>query len=235
MNAPKTIPPSLIRAYRNAHYFVHHGDEVLLLKVGNANSALGNLLKAYNCFTAAFLTAYNPYSQPCELSDNTKAHQDLVDALTQLGVKYVEGLGTDPNSDWDPEPSLLVLGISLSQAEQLADQFGQNAFLWIANPAGVVNLKLRHPIGNPTVLELAHWLENLPKPLQDTAQLISVDERNWIMSVNEDEQHHWLSPQTWDWNTPWPVAKPDGCAISVGTELDRMFKLTSSGLEKLYP
>jgi len=54
------------------------------------------------------------------------------------------------------------------------------------------------------------------------------------MTVSEGEREHWLFPQYWDLNKPWPLATPDGTAISAGTEMDRMFKLTASGLEKLY-
>lgn len=235
MSESKTIAPSLISAYRNAHYFVHHGEEVFLLKVGSVNVALGNLLKQFGHPTAAFLTAFNPYSQVRDKEANTQAHQALLGALSDLSIQTIEGLGTDPNDGWEPEPSVLALGLTLAKAEQLADQFGQNAFLWIANTSGLVNLKLRHPIGSPKPSEITQWLESLPPTLQDAAQLLPEQERNWVMSVNEAEQHHWLSPDSWDWNVPWPMTRPDGCAISVGTELDRMFKLTSNGLEKFYP
>jgi hypothetical protein len=56
----------------------------------------------------------------------------------------------------------------------------------------------------------------------------------WLMTISETEMEHWLFPQYWDLNQPWPLATPDGTAISAGTEMDRMFKLRASGLEKLY-
>jgi hypothetical protein len=234
MSLEKTISPALVKAYRNAQYFVHHGKEVLLLKVGFINHALGNLLQVRGQATAALITAYNPHSQIQTPEQNALAHQQLLGVLAKAKVNVIEGLGSDPNGDWDPEASVLALGLTLSQAEQLADDYGQNAFLWIANPQGFVNLKLRYPIGNPSDDEFTAWLEQLPQHLRDTAKAIPNEERNWIMTVGESEQHHWLSPGTWDWNTPWPIARPDGCAIALGTEMDRMFKLTASGLEKLY-
>jgi len=233
--ANRTISPGLVKAYRNAHYFVHHGEEVYLLKVGEVNHALSILLLSYRASSAAFLTAYNPYSQMRSEAENQAAHQKLLAELAQAGIETIDGLGTDPRDDWSAEPSVLVLGLSRSRAEQLADQYSQNAFLWIANPSALVNLKLRYPLADPSLEELEEWLEELPKPLQEAARKLPNNERKWLMTANEKEQYHWLEPSTWDWNKPWPQARPDGCAISIGTELDRMFKLTSNGLEKFYP
>ena len=235
MNTNRTNAPWLVKAYRNAHYFVHHGEEIYLLKVGEVNHALSDLLNSYGATSAAFLTACNPYSQVRSEEENQAAHQKLLSELTQAGIETIEGLGTDPHDDWDAEPSVLALGLSRSHAEQLADQFGQNAFLWIANANALVNLKLRYPLADPSAEELEEWLDELPNHLHGVAQQLPIAERNWLMTVSNKEQEHWLSPSAWDWNTPWPQARPDGCAISIGTELDRMFKLTSNGLEKLYP
>ena len=234
MSTSRTISPSLIKAYRHAHYFVHYKEEVLLLKVGFVNHALGNLLKAQGHSTAAFITAHNPYSQIASLEQNTQAHERLLHELSQDDIPVIEGLGTDPADHWEPEASVLALGISLVKAQQLADKFGQNAFIWIANAHGLVNLKLCYPIGEPSEQELTHWLEHLPTHLQEAASTMDPYERNWLMTANDAEQHHWLAPKDWDWNTPWPNTRPDGCPIALGTELDRMFKLTSNGLETFF-
>ena len=49
------------------------------------------------------------------------------------------------------------------------------------------------------------------------------------MTVSEGEQAHWLSPTDWDLNKPWPLAKPDGSSMGIGTELDRIFKIIAAG------
>jgi hypothetical protein len=149
MSTNRTISPSLVKAYRNAHYFVHHGEEVYLLKVGEVNHALSILLQSYGASSAAFLTAYNPYSQMRSEAENQAAHEKLLAELAQAGIETIDGLGTDPHDDWDAEPSVLALGLSRSRAEQLADQYSQNAFLWIANASALVNLKLRYPLSRP--------------------------------------------------------------------------------------
>lgn len=235
MIANGTIAPNLVKAYRNAHYFVHHGEEVYLLKVGEVNYSLSALLQTYGACSAAFLTAYNPYGQMRSVAENQAAQEQLLAELAQAGIETIDGLGADPQDDWDAEPSVLALGLSRFRAEQLADQYGQNAFLWIANASALVNLKLRYPVGDPSDDELAMWLAQLDDQLRAPASTLSAQERNWMMTASRSEQRHWLLPSAWDWNTPWPQARPDGCAISIGTELDRMFKLTSNGLEKFYP
>lgn len=235
MSKSKTIAPSLVRAYRQAQYFVHYGQEVLFLRAGFINHALGNLLRAKGKATAAFLTAYNPHSQVQDEQVNAQAHERLLSHLSAGEVEVIEGLGTDPQEEWDAEPSVLALGLTLSQAEQLADEFGQNAFLWIPNSQGFVNLKLRYPVGDPSVTEFEQWIAHLPENLRANAKALACEERNWLMTATDAEQQHWLSPDSWDWNTPWPNTRPDGCPISIGTEMDRMFKLVSNGMEKFHP
>jgi hypothetical protein len=235
MRTVKTISPLLVKAYRSAHYYVHHGDEVLLLKVGGVNHALAKLMKAYGASTATFLTAYNPHSEICSAKDNQAAHQQLLADLQTDQIESILGFGSDPADQWDPEESVLAFGLSLSQAEKKADQYGQNAFVWIANSEGFVNLKLRYDLANPTAHELSHWISQLPEQLRVVASDLAGSEQKWLLTVGDEEQRHWLEPHAWDLNHPWPIARPDGCAISAGTEMDRMFKLAANGLEKMYP
>jgi hypothetical protein len=124
-HSQRTIAPHLIRAYRNAQYFVHYGEEVLLLKVGFINHALGHLIKAQGKATAAFLTAYNPHSQPQDEAINAQAHERLLERLRAIGIAVIEGLGTDPDEDWDAEPSVLALGLTLCKLRPLQMSLGK--------------------------------------------------------------------------------------------------------------
>ncbi len=54
------------------------------------------------------------------------------------------------------------------------------------------------------------------------------------MSTPALEQAHWLAPEQWDLNKIWPLARPDGTAMGIGTEMDRMFKLIAAGIQKVY-
>jgi hypothetical protein len=235
MIATKTVHPNLVRAYREAIYIVNEGDDAIALKVGEVSPALAALMHVHKATTAAILTAYNPYSEIQPSAENERMQAALVAELKATAVVCFDAIGSDPNGDWEPEASTLALGISLVEAERLADQFSQNAFLWISNASAFINLKLRYPVGDPTPDELTQWFAQLDDELRAPAIALSAQERNWLMTTSRSEQRHWLLPSAWDWNTPWPLARPDGCAISIGTELDRMFKLVSSGLEKLHP
>ena len=54
-----------------------------------------------------------------------------------------------------------------------------------------------------------------------------------MISVSELEQKHWLDSESWDLNELWPIAKPDGSSMGIGTELDRIFKLIAAGQSQI--
>ncbi len=87
--------------------------------------------------TATFITAYNPFSQLCDLTANNQAQQKLVMDLSHY--HYFPGVGLDPDAQWPGEPSYLVLGLSKKQAKQLGKKYQQNAIIW-ANHNAVPNL-----------------------------------------------------------------------------------------------
>lgn len=58
----RSISPKLIKAYREAIYVVHLGDREIALQVGKVSAELAELMKDWEVSTAAFLTAFNPYS-----------------------------------------------------------------------------------------------------------------------------------------------------------------------------
>ena len=72
----------------------------------------------------------------------------------------------------------------------------------------------------------------MPQGLQDFARQKPYSELAWIMSAPVQEIHHWLNNESWDLNTPWPLARPDGSAMGVGTELDRVFRLIHAGVRR---
>ena len=230
----RTISPNLIKAYREAVYVVHLGDREIALQVNKASSQLAELMKEWEVTTAAFLTAFNPYSQPLDTQENEARQKKMWADALPMCPKIFPGIGRDKDDQWPHELSMLTLGIHLDDAKTLADQYEQNAFLWVSNEHGFVSLRLQHPIAEPTHQELKEWLLMLPRHYQLALLRRGEEGLKWLMTVSDNELGHWLLPGTWDLNKPWPLATPDGTAISAGTEMDRMFKLTASGLEKLY-
>lgn len=122
--------------YRRAIYRVA-GDEVFDMRVGQFSAALRALFDRERCASAAFLTAYNPRGVQAPHSANLKAQKDFRDTVRHLGYRYIPaiGLDSDPDSTWQGEPSLLILEMSSLQAEQIAHQFQQLAFVYCPHSA----------------------------------------------------------------------------------------------------
>lgn len=234
MIARRTVHPNLVRAYRDAIYIVNEGDDATALKVGEVSLAIAKLMHVHKSTTAAIVTAYNPFSEIQLLAENERQQRALMAALQSVTTACFDAIGSDPEGKWEPEASTLALGISLVDAERLADQFGQNAFIWISTADAFVSLRLRFEIGAPNNEEVQAWIQSLPEPLQGNAQARSIKEQALLMSVASQEQLHWLDPNAWDLNQVWPLSCPDGSAMGIGTEIDRMFKLIAAGIQKVY-
>ncbi len=232
MTSNKTIHPGLIRAYREAKYVVGI-DSPIVLRIGKASHQLKSLLDTHKATTAAFITAFNPYSEVMSDDQNHAAQKSLLVDTQKLGLSAIEGYGQDMAEEWPREASFLVLGITESQAEGLADKYGQNGYVWVGSSDALPVLRLRHPIGLPSSEDYALWLSNLPAKLLIVAESLNDLDKAWLMSVSEEEQAHWLDPDSWDLNKPWPLSKPDGSAMGIGTELDRVFKLIAAGQSQI--
>lgn len=230
----KTISPKLIKAYREAIYVINLGDREIALQVSKASLPLAKLMEEWDVSTAAFLTGFNPYSKILDSQENELRQKKMWSDAQPICSKIFPGIGRDKNDQWPDELSMLALGINLQDAQALADQYEQNAFLWISNRQGFVSLKLRHPIAEPPDEDLKEWGLGLSQPYTLAILRGAYPDVKWLMTISEAEMEHWLFPDHWDLNKPWPLATPEGVAISAGTEMDRMFKLTASGLEKLY-
>lgn len=145
------ISPELIRAYRAAIYVVYGDGGDIVLKVDEANPDLTALMKKHGITSAALITAFNPHSILSTAKENVRNHNALIADIHALGLKNIAAEGSDPSHVWSSEPSVLVLGIPLDDAEHMADKYKQNAFLWIPSNDGFVSLNLRHPVGGSIV------------------------------------------------------------------------------------
>lgn len=145
------ISPELLRAYRDAIYVIYSDEGDIVLKVDEASSDLARLMKKYRVASAALITAFNPYSVLSTAEENVRNHNGLIANIHSLGLKAMAAEGADPSHVWSSELSILILGISLEDAECLADRYQQNAFLWIPSDDGFVSLNLRHPIGGSII------------------------------------------------------------------------------------
>ncbi len=117
----------LAAAYAEAWYVVEDGADVTI-RVGEESEALDKLLESNGASTWAFLTAYNPQSQPLPEDENLKHQAELIEQIEKHRHKYFRGYGA--GEGWDPEPSIFILDIPRESAIELGRRFGQHAILW---------------------------------------------------------------------------------------------------------
>ena len=135
------ITPELIAAYRATDYAAKLPDDQVTLRVDTPCPALAAYLAQVGAETAGVITAYNPYSEPCEAEENRTAHTALKETLKAMGLATLPCDGSDPSGHWPTEHGLLVPGIGKAALRGLATVFGQNAVLWI-EADGVPRLEL---------------------------------------------------------------------------------------------
>lgn len=143
------MPSSLLTAYRKTNYVTENTPVgPVVLRPGETCRELGMLIDyeglGSKCSTAAFVTAYNPFGEKLTDAENAERHERLLKVVRNGSwPSYVgEGVGDD-HSDWDPEKSVLILGISRDDAVNLGVQFEQNAIVFTENddPAEILLLR----------------------------------------------------------------------------------------------
>ena len=126
---------SLLAAYVAAHYKVTGTPTPFVLRVGQNSAELASVYLANGVNCSAFLTAFNPNSVPQPEVINRALQERLETELTAIGFTLLAGFGEDPSGAWPGEPSVLVLGISRSEAERVGRAFGQLAIVWSGETA----------------------------------------------------------------------------------------------------
>lgn len=124
-----SLQTELIEAYRKTDFRVL-GSQNFTLRVDTVSEPLRRLFEEEGVRSAAFVTAWNPYSAPTAVDDNHRAQTALRQRLARDGYTTIDGFGIDPTSDWAGEDSVLILGMSLDQAKCLGDELKQNAIIW---------------------------------------------------------------------------------------------------------
>jgi hypothetical protein len=116
-------------AYRRTTYLAHTPDGDIRINPGRRSPALDRLLKERRLREWAYLTACNPASRRLPEEENVGRQRELVAAVRDLRLAFLEGEGIGADTDWPAEPSILILGIESDAARALGRRFGQLAIV----------------------------------------------------------------------------------------------------------
>jgi hypothetical protein len=119
------VKKELITAYHQTTYRVI--EPLIDLRIGQYSSELRKLLEVHGCKTWAFITAFNPLSQPTGLKENQNQNMKLQEYISKYPV--YRGLGIPDAPNWQPEESFLVIGIPVEDAIELGKKYRQNAIV----------------------------------------------------------------------------------------------------------
>jgi hypothetical protein len=132
MERKTDLSRTLVNSYRVALYRVMTGKgKSFILKIKKKSADLETLMKSHNLFTAVYVTAYNSQGKKTEPHINIKSQKNLSGDVRRTGLPFWDGFGEDPTGRWKSEPSFLILGITLADAEELGQRYGQNAIVWM--------------------------------------------------------------------------------------------------------
>lgn len=121
--------------YQKAHYSVLitnvSGKNIELgFRINEPNQQIDELLTKHQRSTACFITASNPNGRRIDEKENEARMKEIETLIQEKHLPYYFGQGEDPKGAWI-EKSLLVVGLELGEADQLARHFEQNAIVWL--------------------------------------------------------------------------------------------------------
>jgi hypothetical protein len=123
MILPSPERVALDAAFRQTTYRVHAPSGTIDLRIGQVPVALPPS-------SWAFLTAYNPLPRNLDEAENQRRQAQLHAQLTAQGWIFYPGEGIGDEGTWPPEPSFLVIGITRTQATELAAAHDQLSFVF---------------------------------------------------------------------------------------------------------
>lgn len=123
------LSAELLQAFADTHYIVNY-EAPFAMHIGQSCPELKALMDKHNVLSAAFITAWNPFSQNLHPKENQARQDELKANLKRRGLICIDGIGKHPSNNWPGEASVLVLGLDLEAAKSLARRYEQHAFVW---------------------------------------------------------------------------------------------------------
>lgn len=127
MAAP--LDPNLRDAFQATAYELHLEGQILSLRIGAANPDLDALLTTHGFSSVTCISAHNPDAKAALPADNAAALQRLWSLIDHRGWRAVRHVGRPDSPDWLPEEGAAIFDFPLSDAEALAQQWRQVAFV----------------------------------------------------------------------------------------------------------
>mgnify|MGYP001393807063 CR=1 FL=1 len=139
----------IMEAYTKATYFVLRKNNFLIephnlhfqIQCGQKSTPLDLLLNSVQSpiKSWALITAWNPNSVPLDVQENQSRNKKLLESIQHFTIHFAFGISPDfdkhkalslQKTDWPPEESFLILGISRKTALSLGKIWEQNAILF---------------------------------------------------------------------------------------------------------
>ena len=147
MNALAADTPARINAlvalYRESHY------DVVMPRVGVATLRIGAVAPVAvrrwigNYGVAFYMTACNPHSTSLPKEENDQRLEALRAEMRARGCRWLEGAGHIPGEAWREE-CLLVAGIDMAEADDLARRHAQNSIV-VVRATAAATLRIYRP------------------------------------------------------------------------------------------
>ena len=143
MSETTQIHPDKIRAYLATDYRLGHAAQDIVLTIGQRSERLAALFAAKGVNCGAFITAYNPQGTIQSDAANAQGHAELASKLEELGLRAIEGSGSEEGTEWPAEMSYFALGLNLEAAKAIGAHFDQDAIVWAGADAVAQLILLR--------------------------------------------------------------------------------------------
>jgi len=133
-----TIPKELIDAYLTTKFMVFHPK--FTIYIDKICPELNELLIQEEAKVWAYITSVNPNSEMLSDEENQQLLQELKESVKDYKFYEGHGVGTDPA--WQPEKSMLIIGIPREEAIRIGNYYKQNAIVAgrLNNPAELILL-----------------------------------------------------------------------------------------------
>ena len=125
------IAADKVRAYRASDYRIGFTDQAIVLSPGLRSAQMAQLFVSHGVNCGAFITAFNPQGAQRSTTENDFAHQQLLSQIESLGLKCLEGEGSEAGTDWPAEKSCFALGLGRSDAMEVGRLYSQDAIVWV--------------------------------------------------------------------------------------------------------